>query len=148
MIKESRISYIPISSQVKSIIPHKVQHTHLNLQDYDTIQLDSWTQINMQDLFKLTEQKVLPYEKPQKEENETMVMVSIEMDLNRVDFSRSRYTVFDLLSDVGGLSGIFFSVFAVFMAAWNHNALENYMVAHLFKVKIDDQVSRRLKRRE
>lgn len=58
--------------------------------------------MNMQDLFKLTEQKVLPYEK-QNEENETMVMVSIEMDLNRVDFSRSRYTVFDLLSDVGGL---------------------------------------------
>ena len=40
MIKESRISYIPVSSQVKNIIPHKVQHTHLNLQDYDTIQLD------------------------------------------------------------------------------------------------------------
>ena len=58
--------------------------------------------MNMQDLFKLTEQKVLPYEK-QNEANETMVMVSIEMDLNRVDFSRSRYTVFDLLSDVGGL---------------------------------------------
>ena len=53
----------------------------------------------MQDLFKLTEQKVLPYEK----RDETMVMVSIEMDLNRVDYSRSRYTIFDLLSDVGGL---------------------------------------------
>ena len=78
----------------------------------------------------------------------TWVSVTVEMDLNRIDFSRSRYTVFDLLSDVGGLSGIFFSVFAIVMAAWNYNALENYMVAHLFKVKIDDQVSRRLKRRE
>ena len=134
MIKESRISYIPISSQVKSIIPHKVQHTHLNLQDYDTIQLDSWTQVNMMDLFKLTEQKVLPYEN-QDEEIETMVMVSIEMDLNRVDYSRSRYTVFDLLSDVGGLQGIFYSVFAILMTAWNFNSLDNYMVQHLFKAR-------------
>ena len=70
------------------------------------------------------------------------------MDLNRVDFQRSRYTVFDLLSDIGGLSGIFFTIFAVFMSAWNYNALENYIVAHLFKLKIDDQVSRRIKRRD
>ena len=47
--------------------------THLLLQDYDTIQLDAWTEMSMQDLFKLTEQKVLPYEK----RDETMVMVSI-----------------------------------------------------------------------
>lgn len=59
------------------------------------------------------------------------------MDLNRVDYSRSRYTVFDLLSDVGGLSGIFFSVFAVIMSAWNFNSLDNYMVMHLFKQKKD-----------
>ena len=62
-------------------------------------------------------------------------MVSVEMDLNRVDFSRSRYTIFDLLSDVGGLSGIFFSVFALFMSAWNFNSLDNYMVQHLFKLQ-------------
>ena len=60
------------------------------------------------------------------------------MDLNRVDYSRSRYTVFDLLSDVGGLSGIFFSVFAVIMSAWNFNSLDNYMVMHLFKEKVND----------
>ena len=35
--------YIPLSSQVRNIIPHKVQLTHLDLQDYDTIQLDLWT---------------------------------------------------------------------------------------------------------
>ena len=43
MIKESRISYIPVSSQVKNINPYKVQLTHLNLQDYESIQLDNWT---------------------------------------------------------------------------------------------------------
>ena len=76
-------------------------------------------------LFKLNELTIMPYEKP----DNTWIMVSVEMDLDRIDYSRSRFTVFDLLSDVGGLFGIFFSVFAVFMAAWNHNALDNYMVA-------------------
>lgn len=71
----------------------------------------------------------------------------MEMDLNRVDYSRSRYTIFDLLSDVGGLSGIFFSVFAVFMAAWNFNSFDNYMVSHLFKAKIKGQEDSEVKRR-
>lgn len=83
-------------------------------------------------LFRVVEQPIMPYEKP----DNTWLSISVEMNLDRIEYSRSRYTVFDLLSDVGGLFGIFFSVFAVFMAAWNHNALDNYMVAHLFKVKI------------
>ena len=75
---------------------------------------------------------MLPYERG----GLTWLQITVEMDLNRVDYSRSRYTVFDLLSDVGGLSGIFFSVFAVIMSAWNFNSLDNYMVMHLFKEKV------------
>ena len=129
-ITESRISYIAVSSQTRNISPFKVVQTHLELQDYEAIQLDDWTEMVKYDLFSLSELKVLPYEWP----DNTWVSVTVEMDLNRIDYSRSRYTVFDLLSDVGGLSGIFFSTFSIFMLAWNHNALENFMVAHLFKV--------------
>ena len=89
--------------------------------------------MSKQDLFKLNELKVLPYEKPDK----TWISVTFEMDLNRVEYTRSRYTLFDLLSDVGGLSGIFFSVFALIMSAWNYNSLDNYMVTHLFKIAPD-----------
>ena len=124
-IEESRIRYIPISSQVRQINPFNIQQTNLELQDYETIQLDEWTEMEKDYLFKLNELTIMPYEKP----DNTWIMVSVEMDLDRIDYSRSRFTVFDLLSDVGGLFGIFFSVFAVFMAAWNHNALDNYMVA-------------------
>ena len=129
-IRESRINYIPVSSQTRNINPYKIVQTHLELQDYEAIQLDDWTEMAKYDLFTLSELKVLPYEKP----DNTWISVTVEMDLNRIDYSRSRYTVFDLLSDVGGLSGIFFSTFSIFMLAWNHNALENFMVAHLFKV--------------
>ena len=46
-VKESRLQYIPVSSQVRQIIPHKVQKTQLELQDYDSIMLDEWTKIDM-----------------------------------------------------------------------------------------------------
>ena len=97
--------------------------------ELDTIKLEDWTELEKKDLFKLTEQRVLPYEKP----DNTWLSITFEMDLDRMDFSRSRYTAFDLLSNVGGLSFIFASVFAVFMAAWNYNALDNYMATRLFR---------------
>ena len=49
-------------------------------------------------------------------------------------YDRTRYTVLDLLSDVGGLSGMFASIFTSFMAAWNYNQLDNFMVMNLFKL--------------
>ena len=81
-------------------------------------------------MFTLVEQKVLPYEKP----DNTWISVTVEMDLDRVAYSRSRYTAFDLLADVGGLSGMFASIFSVFMAVWNYNSMDGYMVSKLFKV--------------
>ena len=59
----------------------------------------------------------MPYEW----DDSNWLSVTIEMDLSRVDYSRTRYTAFDLLSDVGGLSGMLASIFSVFMAAWNFN---------------------------
>ena len=61
--------------------------------------------------------------------------VTIEMDLDQINYSRSRYTAFDLLADVGGLSGMFASIFAVLMGVWNFNALDAYLVSNLFKIK-------------
>ena len=101
------------------------------MQDYDTIQLDEWTELEKEELFKLNEQKILPYER----KDNTWLSITLEMDLNRIDYSRSRYTLFDLLSDVGGLSGMFASIFAFFMAVWNFNALDDFIVAKLYRMK-------------
>ena len=45
------------------------------------------------------------------------------------------YTLFDTLSDVGGLSGILMTIFALFMTAWNFNQFDNMMAKYLFKIK-------------
>jgi len=130
---ESRISYIPISTQVRNINPFKVQQTTTKLQDYDTVELDDWTILKKENLFTLKEQKTLPYERA----DNVWVSITVEMDLNTMEFSRHRYTVFDLLADVGGLSGMFASIFAFFMAIWNFNMLDDYFVTKLFTMQHD-----------
>ena len=104
------------------------------------IELDEWTQELKPDLFKLNEQRVLPYE----EKDNVWVRVTIEMDLNTMEVQRTRYTVFDMLSDVGGLSGMFGSVFAILMAAWNYKALDTRLISDLYKAKpngeMDDEL--------
>ena len=57
------------------------------------------------------------------------------MDLDVMHYERHVYTIFDMLSDLGGLIGILTSVFAVFNAWWNYQAFENFMASRLFKVR-------------
>ena len=40
-----------------------------------------------------------------------MTAVTIEMDLDIQQIERNQYTAFDMLSDVGGISGILFLIF-------------------------------------
>ena len=57
------------------------------------------------------------------------------MDLNLLQYERQIYTVFDLLSDVGGLTGILSLLFSVITSIWNFQSFENFMVSRLFKIQ-------------
>ena len=74
---------------------------------------------------------MLPYEKP----DNVWISVTIEMDLSLIAYERTLYTFFELLSDVGGLSGILVTIFTVIVSIWNFNSFENLMVSNLFKIK-------------
>ena len=63
------------------------------------------------------------------------------MSLDRLDYSRARYNLLDLLAQFGGFMGIFRWLFTTFMAAWNTNALDNFMVSKLYKVEIEGKVT-------
>ena len=93
--------------------------------------LDEVTLTNLTDLFTVRKVDVLPFEMPDK----FWVSVSFEMDLNIMQFERKLYTVFDMLSDVGGLLGILTSICALLNAIWNYQAFDNFMVSRLFKIK-------------
>ena len=96
--------------------------------------MDAWTASKLNDLFTLKEMKNKPYETV----DDAWMQVTIEMDLNRMAYSRSRYTVLELLAQFGGFIGIFGRIFGFFMAAWNFNALSNYMVTRLYKMRSFD----------
>lgn len=128
---EAKLQYIPISSQTRQIIPHKISKTNLELQDYDIIMLDEVTRIDMSGLFRLEMQTILPYE----EFDNTWVSVTIERNLNVMHYERKVYTAFDMLSDIGGLTGIIATLFGLINATWNYNAFDNFMVSRLFKIK-------------
>ena len=57
------------------------------------------------------------------------------MSLNLSQVERNVYTMFDMLSDIGGLSGILVSTFALMASIWNYLAYDNYLVSRLFIVR-------------
>ena len=57
------------------------------------------------------------------------------MNLNVMQYERQVYTIFDMLSDVGGLIGIMMSLLGFICAWWNYNQFDNFMVSRLFKIK-------------
>ena len=72
----------------------------------------------------------LPYEEP----TNVWQAVTFEMDLSVLQIERQVYTVFDMLSDVGGLTGIVAILFQLVTSLWNFNSFDNFMVSRLFKI--------------
>ena len=108
-----------------------MQTTTANLQDYETANLNLWTQIVKPHIFHINQKVIYPLER----EDETLwTTVSFGMNLNRLDYSRSRYNFLDVLAAFGGFMGIWRWIFTTYMAAWNTNALDNFMISKLFKV--------------
>ena len=57
----------------------------------------------------------------------------IEMSLDQIVIQRDGYTILDILSDVGGLQGIFISGISLLLSVLNHESVENYIVYQLYK---------------
>ena len=93
--------------------------------------LDELTLTSMDDLFTVKKYDVIPYER----QLDNWISVSFEMDLNMIRIERKLYTVFDMLSDVGGLLGILMAFAASLNSIWNYQNFDNFMVSRLFKIK-------------
>ena len=82
-------------------------------------------------MFTLKKKELFPYEAF----DNIWVSVTVEMDLSLLTYERTIFTLFDMLSDIGGLSGILMTTFGIITAIWNYNAFDNMMVSLLFKIK-------------
>ena len=112
-------------------MPYQIDLTSLELQDYDGMMLDEFTLIPFEGLFRLVKQEPMPYEKF----DSVWVSVTIEVNLDVNHYERKVSTYFDMLSDIGGLTGILGTVFAIVSSIWNFNSFDNHMVSRLFKIK-------------
>ena len=74
--------------------------------------LNDVTKIDVGGLFSMNRRDSLPYE----EDDDTWIMVTVEMDPNLTMYERSVYTFFDLLSDLGGLNGILMTFAGLILA--------------------------------
>ena len=87
---------------MRDIVPHRIEMTYLELHDNEVLDLDAMSWDIHEDLFKIVEKPRMPYEK----DLNTQIMITIEREFNVLSIERMAYTTFDMLSDVGGLSGI------------------------------------------
>lgn len=61
------------------------------------------------------------------------ILVTLSSDLNLVE--RRNYGILDLLSDVGGISGLLFSGVSLLLGMLNANFFDNFMVSKLYKLR-------------
>ena len=79
----------------------------------------------------MQKQELLPYEK----KDSVWISVTVEMNLDVQHYERKVFTYFDMLSDIGGLTGILGTIFGLISAQWNYHSFDNHMVSRLFKIK-------------
>ena len=78
IIRESKIIWVPINTQIQQTIPFKISTTEVILQDA-LINLDDLTELNNDSVFKMEQKPVMPYEK----ETYVRMDITVEMNLNQ-----------------------------------------------------------------
>ena len=125
--------WLPVNSQVQQITPFQISSTRLLLQD-EAINLDELTELEDASIFKLD---LMPM-KPQEKDYNVQMDISIEMNLSQRVVARAGYTFLDYLSDIGGMQGMLISGVAYFLAFWNFNYFDDWMITRLYKMKKRD----------
>ena len=96
--------------------------------------MDELTELEDASIFKLD---LMPM-KPQEKDYNVQMDISIEMNLSQRVVARAGYTFLDYLSDIGGMQGMLISGVAYFLAFWNFNYFDDWMITRLYKMKKRD----------
>ena len=75
------------------------------------------------------------YNRPYEKDPDLMTSIVIETNLDQLFIQREGYTILDLLSDVGGLSGIGIWILDILTKILNYDYMNSYMTSKLFKLK-------------
>ena len=94
------------------------------------IDLDNITELEDASLFKLEEHAQRPFTL----HPDLITQLSFERSLDHQIVQRESYTVFDCLSDIGGIQSILISAFSIIIGILNYNNFDNHMAAKLYKM--------------
>ena len=111
-------------------LPFKISQTHLDLQDKH-IDFDSLTETVSETPFKLKLMASQTYEK----ERNVQMDITVEIDKDLEVILRRNYHIIDLLSDIGGVQAIVFSLIAFILSIFNYQHFDTHMASQLFKVQ-------------
>ena len=90
--------------------------------------------VEKKDPFTLKKLEAQPYEYI----NNVHITVRIEVDPHLQRVERNVYTVFGLLSDVGGLAGLLGFVFMILDHLWSFSSLDYYLIQRLYRIEKDE----------
>ena len=81
------------------------------------------------------------YNRPYEKDPDLLTAVIIEANLDQIFIEREGYTFLDLLSDVGGLSGIGIWMLEIIVKILNYDYMSSYMTSKLYKLKKQENSS-------
>ena len=74
---------------------------------------------------------------------QTKLCIAFELNQDVTLIERSVYNSFMLLGDVGGFSGILFTIGAILISFFTHNNPQNYLAAKLYKSENNEMLDAR-----
>ena len=98
------------------------------------LDLDQLTAFEDEDFFTYEERPIL-YRGLIDDDQRTSMRIIYQMNRNKKVVERTIYTSLDLLSDIGGIQGIFMSFFGIITAACNSTYFDEHLVSRLYKYK-------------
>ena len=137
IIRESRIKWISISTQMQQEFPFVVTMSELQLQDL-ALDLDSITELEDSSVFRLDS---LSPRSAEAEGSSLVSQLSFQMNFDVVRLQRDGYTLIDILSDIGGMEAILISGISLFLSLWNYKHFDSHMASNLYKLPGDERNS-------
>ena len=66
------------------------------------------------------------------------MQISFELNFHQTVIQRQGYTLFDLLSGVGGIQSVLYAVFSLFLSYFNYNNFSSHLASKFYKTNIDE----------
>ena len=127
LIKESFGQWVPVMSSAQIEVPFLISRSSLQLQDF-RYNFDILTEKETDAPFEVNQIAWRAYE----QRAETIMIITLEHNLDLRRIERSYYTFVDVLSDVGGLQGIQNAIATFLIGLFYRDTVREHLITRLY----------------